>query len=144
MMGSVAGSVLGARLIERLGINKLLAYGATALAVFGVLEFALAVSGVAAVSAAAVVGPFILFKLFDSIVGAQATAGALSPFPTNAGMASSLIGFIRQSTGATMAVIVGAFSDGTTLIPMATGILIAGLMPVVTYLLFIRRKVPAS
>ena len=60
-------------------------------------------------------------------------AGAITPFPEQAGSASSLFGFFRQITGANVAVLVGYFADSTSL-PMARSFLFAGITPVGIYI----------
>jgi len=62
-------------------------------------------------------------------------AGAITPFPERAGSASSLLGFFRQMTGATVAILVGYFSDGTS-VPMAVAFLFVGITPVSIYIYF--------
>ena len=73
------------------------------------------------------------------MISAQSMAGALSPFPDRAGAASSLLGFTRQMVGATVAILVGVFADGTAL-PMAVAISCGGIVPAGIYLLFIRKS----
>ena len=97
--------------------------------------FSLAAVGI--MTAAAIIIPFTLFKMSDAMIGPQATAGALSPFPRMAGAASSLTGSIRQVTGAGAAILAGLFDDGTSL-PMGVGILLAGIGPLVIYHVVIR------
>ncbi len=53
-----------------------------------------------------------------SLVQPQAMAGALTPFPRNAGTASSLIGFLQNMMATVAAFVIGFFSDGTQL-PLA-------------------------
>ena len=89
-------------------------------------------------TALAIIIPFTTFKMSDAMIGPQATAAAMGPFPEMAGAASSLIGFIRQITGASMAIIVGLIDDGTSF-PMGVGILIAGVGPLAIYYHFIRQ-----
>ena len=130
-------SLLGGHLVARYGIEKLISY-ALITSFLSVLVMAfLATSGIMTV--VAIIAPFTIFKMSDTIIGSLATARALTPFPENAGAASSLIGFIRQSIGATSAVLVGIFYNGTS-IPLALAILIAGISPGIIYYCFIKPK----
>lgn len=135
MIFNMAAAFTGGKLVMRVGIDRLIATAMIFAALFAMVFFGLAAADIMTV--AAILIPFTTFKMCDAMIGPQATAGALSPFPEMAGAASSLIGFIRQMTGASAAILVGVFDDGTTL-PMGIGILVAGVGPLVIYHLFIR------
>jgi len=135
MVFNMAAAFMGGKLVMRLGIDRLIGTAMIFAALSSVIFFGLAVGGI--ITVAAILIPFTTFKMSDAMIGPQATAGALSPFPEMAGAASSLIGFIRQMTGAGTAILVGVFDDGTTL-PMGIGVLMAGVTPLAIYHLFIR------
>ena len=83
----------------------------------------------------AIILPFAIQRIGEAMISAQSMAGAITPFPEQAGSASSLFGFFRQITGANVAVLVGYFADSTSL-PMATSFLFAGITPVGIYIYF--------
>jgi DHA1 family bicyclomycin/chloramphenicol resistance-like MFS transporter len=56
---------------------------------------------------------------------AQAQAGALLPYPDRAGAASSLLGFVTQTSSAVVGAVLGHVL-GLTAWPLAIAILIAG------------------
>jgi DHA1 family bicyclomycin/chloramphenicol resistance-like MFS transporter len=68
----------------------------------------------------------------------QATAGAMSPFPDSAGMASSLLGVLQAGAGAVVSAALGLLDDGTQL-PMTTAIALAGIGTVLSYFLMVHR-----
>ncbi|MBI2752973.1 MAG: multidrug effflux MFS transporter [Betaproteobacteria bacterium] len=90
MLGQMAGGYLGARLVMRLGIERMVRFGAALAFAAGCLLAALAVSGVAHWSA--IVVPMLAYVLGCAFIVPNATAIALSPFPRVAGAASSLLG----------------------------------------------------
>ena len=74
----------------------------------------------------------------EAMISAQSMAGAMTPFPDRAGAASSLLGFWRQIAGATAAILVSYYADGTSL-PMATAFFAAGIVPAIIFFLYIRK-----
>ncbi len=137
MLGGMTGSFISGRLSVKLGIKRMLSIGVTITTIFSLILLVLALNGV--FSATAIILPFALFRIGDAMISAQSMAGALSPFPDRAGAASSLLGFTRQMVGATVAILVGVFADGTAL-PMAVAISCGGIVPAGIYLLFIRKS----
>ena len=135
MTCNMLAAFVGGKLVMRVGIDRLLGIAMIFAGLSSLIFFSLAAVGI--MTAAAIIIPFTLFKMSDAMIGPQATAGALSPFPRMAGAASSLTGSIRQMTGAGAAILAGLFDDGTSL-PMGVGILLAGIGPLVIYHLVIR------
>ena len=131
--GSLVGSFISARLSIKYGINGVIKLGLTITAFASVSFLILHIFGI--FTAAAIVAPFTFQRIGEAMISAQSTAGAITPFPRKAGAASSLLGFMRQLTGASVAILVGYFSDGTTL-PMAITCIFAGLTPAIIYLYF--------
>ena len=135
MTCNMLAAFVGGKLVMRVGIDRLLGTAMIFAGLSSLIFFSLAAAGI--MTAAAIIIPFTLFKMSDAMIGPQATAGALSPFPQMAGAASSLTGSIRQVTGAGAAILAGLFDDGTSL-PMGVGILLAGIGPLVIYHVVIR------
>jgi len=124
MLGQISGAWCSSRLVLRLGIVTLLRSGAALMLGGGMLAAALAWGGVA--HWVAVVAPFFAFLLGSALTVPNATALALSPFPTAAGSASSLIGAIAFTAGAAISAGLGAAFDGSAR-PMATVAALAGV-----------------
>jgi MFS transporter, DHA1 family, multidrug resistance protein len=124
MLGQISGAWSSSRLVLRLGIVRLLRSGAALMLAGGTLAAALAWAGVA--HWLAVVLPFAAFLFGSALIMPNATASALSPFPTAAGSASSLIGAVAFSAGAVVSSVLGAAFDGSAR-PMATVAALAGI-----------------
>jgi DHA1 family bicyclomycin/chloramphenicol resistance-like MFS transporter len=116
IVGIMIGSFINSRLVTRFGIRRMLAFGTSMALLGGGLLAAFATLGVFGL--AGIVVPIAIFMMPHNIVNANATAGALEPFPHIAGAASALIGAIRFGAGALVGALVGFLHDGTAL-PMA-------------------------
>ncbi|HEU4353017.1 MAG TPA: multidrug effflux MFS transporter [Burkholderiales bacterium] len=124
MLGQITGAWASSRLVVRLGISRLVSFGATSMLVAGVMVALLAWAGVA--HWAAVVLPFFLFLVGTALIVPNATAAALSPFPGSAGAAASLMGAVAFTIGALVSAGLGFAFDGTAR-PMASVAAAAGL-----------------
>ena len=124
MLGQISGAWCSSRLVMRLGIARLLRFGAALMLAAGMAAAALAWAGVA--HWLAVVLPFMAFLFGTALIVPSATAAALSPFPRAAGSASSLIGAFGFAMGALISTLLGATFDGSAR-PMATVAAAAGL-----------------
>lgn len=119
ILGFVLGSFITARLVMRVGLNRLLHAGALLAAISGTIMAVFALLEVRSVLA--IFGPYFALMLANGFIQPSATAGAIGPFPRMAGTASSLLGFIQLATGATVGFLVGRLHDGTPL-PMTIAI----------------------
>jgi MFS transporter, DHA1 family, multidrug resistance protein len=124
MLGQIGGAWVSSRLVVRLGIPRLLRVGTTLMFAAGAAAAALAWSGVAHWSA--VVLPFLAFLFGSALTVPNATAAAISPFPSSAGAAVSLVGAVGFGVGAVISTALGAAFDGTAQ-PMATLAAIGGM-----------------
>ncbi len=138
--GYLAGTMMTARLTMRLGIERMVWMGAGLCAFGGVAMAAPALAGVQGV--AAVLVPMVIYMIGVGMVMPNSMAGAIGPFPTMAGAASSLLGFTQMGTAALVGIAVGAGFDGTTR-PMAAAIALAGLATAASFALLVRRAKPA-
>lgn len=102
--GYVAGSLIGGRLVRRLGIDGTLRIGGFAAALGGLSMLAALLSFP---SALAIVLPVVIYGFAVGLSMPQAMAGALTPFPEMAGTASSLLGFLQAMAGAVAGIYVG-------------------------------------
>lgn len=122
-VGYVAGSLTGARIVRRLGIDATLRFGGFCAALGGLLMLtALSV----APSALAIVLPVVIYGFAIGLSMPQAMAGALTPFPEMAGTASSLLGFLQSIAGALAGIYVGHGVDQGAM-PMVGTIALMGV-----------------
>lgn len=136
VLGFVAGTIVGAHYTIRIGIEKLVNCGVMLVAASGVAMMLMAWLGFQGVYT--VIVPQVIYFFGVGIVSPQSTAGALTPFPKMAGIASSLFGFFIISAGSFSGMLVGQTFDGTQL-PMATIIGLTGLLSFISYKLFLRK-----
>jgi DHA1 family bicyclomycin/chloramphenicol resistance-like MFS transporter len=123
--GYASGTLLATRLLPRLGLDRTMGVGATAMAFSGIaMTFNLAI-GLS--HPAALVVPMAVNTCGLGLLMPQAIAGALNPFPDRAGAASSLIGFIQQTFAAAVGAAIG-FSLGSSAWPMAATIAVLGVL----------------
>ena len=125
MSGQIVGAWISSRLVLRLGIARMLRWGAALMLAAGACAAGLAWLGIG--HWLAVVAPFVLYLFGAALIVPNATAAAMAPFPAAAGSASSLIGTIGFATGALISTALGAAFDGTAR-PMATVALVAGVL----------------
>ena len=124
MLGNIAGSTLGSRLVPRLGIERMVRIGTALMAVAGAALGGLALAG--ASHPLAIIVPMFVYMVSFMLTMPPATAGALTPFPKIAGSASSLLAFCQFLAASTAALIVGLTFDGTAR-PMALAIAAASV-----------------
>ena len=136
MVGSMIGMLMGARLVGRFGVDRLLRWGVGGASVFGLLLAGLAWASVD--HWLAVIGPMLFCMISFAFIFPQSIAGALQPFPHIAGSASSLVGFVQQLTGAATGIGVAAMSDGTQLW-LANGVLFWAVFSLAAYWLAVRK-----
>ena len=133
MLGNITGSVLGSRLVRRLGIGRMVRIGTSLMVLAGVALGGLALAG--ASHPLAIIVPMFVYMVSFMLTMPPATAGALTPFPAIAGSASSLLAFCQFTAASTAALIVGLTFDGTAR-PMALTIAVASVAAFATFRLF--------
>lgn len=139
--GYIAGTMFSARMVMRSGIEPMVLSGAAICALGGLAMAGLALGGVQTVWS--VLGPMMLFCAGVGLVMPNSMAGAIGPFPTMAGAASALLGFIQMTFAAVVGIGVGAAFDGTAR-PMAVTIAIMGIGALAAYWLLVRGGEPAE
>ena len=111
VLGIMATNVVNARLVARLGSDRLLRIG-TLLAASSALVLAIDArtdwGGLAGIAV-----PLFLFASATGFIVANSIAGALALFPGRSGAVSALIGAIQYGSGIVGSALVGAFADGT-------------------------------
>ncbi|MEO5702184.1 MAG: multidrug effflux MFS transporter [Casimicrobiaceae bacterium] len=135
MLGSLSGATLGSRLVRRWGIDRMIGRATKVMVVAGALLALLAWARVA--SPWAVVVPMFFYVGALMMTLPQAMAGGLTPFPTIAGSAASLLSFIQFLVASSAALIVGLSFDGTAR-PMATVIALSGLLAYLAFRFLVR------
>jgi DHA1 family bicyclomycin/chloramphenicol resistance-like MFS transporter len=121
--GYIFGTLLAAKLVTRLGLDRTIGWGVLALAAGG-LAMVLA-TRLAPTAVGGIVAPMMVYLFGLGLAMPQALAGALQPFPERAGAASSLIGCAQQSVAAATGALVGQ-SLGATAWPLVWGVAVAG------------------
>ena len=121
--GYLVGTSIAARFVMRWGSRRTMGLGAAAMALGGltmILSVAFTSHG-----AWGVVAATGLYLVGMGMTLAQAQAGALLPYPDRAGAASSLLGFVTQTSSAIVGAILG-HTLGLTAWPLAIAMLLAG------------------
>ncbi len=124
IVGLMAMNLVNARLVMRLGSERLLLAGNW---LAGLAGMALAVDAwTGGGGLAGLVAPMFLFVSATGLISANAVAGALAEHPDQAGAVSALFGTIQYGTGILGSALVGVLADGTPW-PMGLTVGIAGL-----------------
>ena len=124
-LGYGLGTLLAARLVGRIGIDRTIVCGGLALAAGGLTMAAAIVMG--ATSPAALALPMAVYLCGLGLAMPQSMAGALTPFPERAGAASSLLGFLQQATASAIGIVVGQML-GASALPLAAVIAAMGVL----------------
>jgi DHA1 family bicyclomycin/chloramphenicol resistance-like MFS transporter len=114
----------------RIGIDRTIGLGTASLALSGLAMLAGLALGWAPV--AALVLSMALYYVGLMVTMPQAIAAALTPFPDRAGSASSLIGFVQQTSAAAMGVLVGQIL-GKSAWPLALSIAMTGGLSLIVW-----------
>ena len=134
-IGSVFGAALAAPLVMRIGLALTIGLGTIALAGGGLAVVASV--ALATHSVAALVLSMMLYQVGLGLAMPQAIAGALTPFPDHAGAASSLVGFMQQTSAALLGAVVGHML-GFTAWPLAAAVGAMGCASLLLWMLCIR------
>jgi DHA1 family bicyclomycin/chloramphenicol resistance-like MFS transporter len=124
-LGYGLGTLLAARLVGRIGIDRTIVCGGLALAAGGLAMAVAIVMG--ATSPAALALPMAVYLCGLGLAMPQSMAAALTPFPERAGAASSLLGFLQQATASAIGIVVGQML-GSSALPLAAVIAAMGVL----------------
>lgn len=124
VIGVMAANAINARLVQRLGIDRLIRLGAAgaAMAALALLGNAMTGWGGLVVLAASL----SVFVAMQGFVLANAMAGALQKFPNRAGAVAALIAAIHAAAGIVGSLLLSFLADGTPR-PMAWVVVIAAI-----------------
>lgn len=113
VFGYMLGTLACRRLLVRVGLQRTVQLGAAVQCASGL---ALALPALAGIQHwAAIVGPFFFFSISHGLVQPSAQAGAVAPFPQQAGSAAALMGCLMMAVAAGVGIWIGASFDGTVL-----------------------------
>ena len=135
VVGYMIGTLASSQLTLRLGLERLVLAGTLFGLAGGTAAAVLSLSG--ALSVVTVVAPVFVFLIGSGLMLPNALAGALGPFPTMAGAASALLGFIQMTVAAVIGIAVGQLHDGTGR-SMALALALCGVGAVLAYAMLIR------
>lgn len=129
-LGFLAGAQTAARLVQRRGIERMCILGAGCAAAGGLAILVLLWSG--QMSATAVMVPSVVYFFGMGITVPNIQAGAVSPFPRNAGAASSLIGLFQYASAGAVTLALGHFAFDPALL-MASMMGISGIAAILVF-----------
>jgi MFS transporter, DHA1 family, multidrug resistance protein len=122
--GYLTGNAIAVRTVPRIGIDRTIGIGATALAIGGIGAAAAVPLG--GTSAIPLVAAMALYATGMGLTQPQSIAGAMMPFPERAGTASSLVGVSQMVCAAACGAIVGHLL-GSSAWPVAAPLALAGV-----------------
>jgi DHA1 family bicyclomycin/chloramphenicol resistance-like MFS transporter len=141
-LGVFFGALATARLIGRLGTNRMLIMGTGIMAACAVASFAFAATG--NFNYWTFVLPYFGMTLGSGIVMPTAMAAAIAPHPTMAGAAAALLGFFTIGGNMGSIILVAAIRDGTP-IPMTAASAVLGVAALIAGVtVFGRRRMTNS
>ncbi len=133
--GYMAGTFASGRITLRLGIERLVLAGTVVATVGGTAMLVFAAAGWLAV--APLLAPFFVFMIGTGLILPNAVAGAIGPFPTMAGLASALLGFVQMATAALVGIGVGRLT-GASGLPTAAAMFLVSTGAALAYLTLVR------
>ena len=136
VVGVIAGSFVNSRLIQRLGVDRMLLLSTIWTTLMGAVMAAIALAQFE--SFVPIFVPLVLFTATVAMTIANTNAGAMEDYPHLAGTAAALLGTMMYAIGAGVGVIVGQLYDGTPL-PMAGFVLLSGVIALLSRLFLIGR-----
>jgi len=120
IVGIMISNLVNARLVMRLGGDRLLAAGTSGAAIAGIALAFQTWLGWGGLWSLAVL--LFLFASATGFIVANSIAGAMAGFPDRAGAVSALVGALQYGSGILGSALVGAFADGT---PWPMGLVMA-------------------
>jgi DHA1 family bicyclomycin/chloramphenicol resistance-like MFS transporter len=130
-VGYMVGTTIAARVVARLGLDRVAGLGSAMLAIGGLLMSLSVALGFT--SSLSLVLPVAVFLAGLGMVLPQSIAGAMTPFPERAGAASSLFGFVQQTAAAACGALV-AWLLGHNAWPLAAAMALTGCATLLLWL----------
>jgi len=132
VFGYIAGAMTSSRLVNRLGIIRVLGLGQLTGVLAATLLLALAIFDINRLTPILVA--FFLVFMAGGLSLSVCQMGAISELPKSAGKASSVFGFLQIAFASLLGYVVGLFYNNT-LVPTAAGVLMAVLISGTGYLI---------
>ncbi|MGQ0676593.1 MAG: multidrug effflux MFS transporter [Rhodospirillales bacterium] len=126
VVGYMVGALSAGRLVQRLGVDRVMLAGGVLAGVSGLTMAVLAWLGGSKVGVAEIVAPMMVYGAGVGWVLPASSAAAVGEYPDKAGAASSLLGVIQMCVAAGIGALVGHMLDGTAR-PMALAIAFCGV-----------------
>ncbi|MBR9868080.1 MAG: Bcr/CflA family multidrug efflux MFS transporter [Oceanospirillales bacterium] len=133
--GFLTGTVIAHRTGTGVGINGILRRGTTVSVLAGVAMLLPALMDIHNLWITALTQ--VVYMVGVGMVMPQAMAGALAPFATIAGTASSLLGFIQSISAASVGMLVGHYHSGTPT-TMAVSIATMAMLSLLSFVLLVK------
>jgi len=124
------GTLLAGRITMRVGIERMVLIGVGALALAGLAQAGLALAGERTLVSLLV--PQGVHMFFLGFVLPNALAGAIGPYPTKAGSASALLGFVQLTTAASLTIGV-AYAFGWSQLTMSIGLAVMSTLALLVF-----------
>jgi len=124
IIGIMGANMLNARLVTKIGIERLFYWGNYITALSGIMIFITAMTGGGGIFGIAI--PLFLFTSMNGMIVANSVAAVMNFKPEQAGTASSLIGALQYGAGVLSAALIGVLNDGTPKM-LASMLAIAGI-----------------
>ncbi len=140
-MGFGGGAFFAARATPRLGIDRTILAGIVLGLAASTALVALAGQGIGGIDG--IVAPMIAVGLGTGLVMPNSQAGAIAPFPTRAGAASAMVGFMQMAIAAGGGILAIHLYDGTPRV-FAYGVLVLAVAMLGCFWFVVRRAVPAA
>jgi DHA1 family bicyclomycin/chloramphenicol resistance-like MFS transporter len=137
-LGYGVGTLIAAKLVGRIGIDRTILCGGVALAGGGLAMVVMVLLEWRSPFALSL--PIALYLCGLGLAMPQAMAGALMPFPERAGAASSLLGFMQQAIASLVGILAGQ-TLGRTALPLA--LIIAAMGTLALALAVVRHRMKA-
>lgn len=137
VIGYLLGSLTVSYVALRMDGDYLVLVGASLMFAGGLTMVGFVICGW--VNAVTIVAPMAVFMFGFGITLPNATAGAISPFPHMAGVASALLGFFQMAMAALASIAVAVMYDNTAL-PMALVICVAATVAMFARVILITRR----
>lgn len=134
-LGYMLGSFAAGRVSARLGVARMIRLGTLISLTGGTVGVVLAVGWPPSVLA--VILPMAVYNFGAGLTLPNAMAGAVGPYPTMAGLVSSLLGFLQMAAAALAGMAVGHLHD-VTAVPMMGAIAVSSLVAFAAHRLFVR------
>jgi DHA1 family bicyclomycin/chloramphenicol resistance-like MFS transporter len=124
-LGYLVGTLIAAKLVSRLGLERTIMWGGVGLAAGGLAM--LIATAMELRSPLALALPIAVYLVGLGLAFPQSIAGALTPFPDRAGAASSVLGFVQQVVASVIGIVVG-HSLSQSALPLAAIIAVLGVL----------------